>query len=175
MQDMTDKPEDISSQLPEEPPKMEALAHEDPVARATETETGVQAAAEMTGGRVVEGEMLPKPKSSLKVLVPILAIMVVAAIWGFMPMPLNADLAKLGTVTDKGAYHEIHYKGDSYGAEQELQKIFPELIAEKAKPKEGDNEVAVYTDGKHFIDVVGLQGKEPAYIRVMKRKNLSRF
>jgi len=164
------------------------MPEHDPVVDAAKAVSGEHAAEEMVApvaatappagavsGSVIEGEPMPRPKSSLKILLPLLGLMLIAAIWGFMPMPLHPEIAKMGTVTDKGEFHEVLFKGDAYAAEQKLQQIFPELIAEKAKPDEGENQVAVYTDGKHFIDVVGQQGKEPAYIRVMKRKNLSRF
>ena len=127
---------------------------------------------ENVGAGRVEAVDVPRKGSSMKVLLPILVIMVVFAIWAFMPRPIDPKLEKLGKASDKGAYYEIVHPGDAFDVQQALSDIYPELIAEKAKPNEGKNEVAVFSGTGGTIEVVGLQNVKPTVIRVMKSRNL---
>lgn len=171
MPGMSNDPEGIGGgQLPDEMPKMDAMQEMDPVVGSVGATVGkaeVAASHEAT----IPGK---KGKSSMVFLMPVLIIMVVFAIWAFMPTAMDPALSKLGKVTDKGAFYEIEHKGDAADAQRELQDIY-ELIAEKAKPNEGKLEVAVFSGASTTIEVVGAQGVKPTIIRVMKGRNLDKL
>lgn len=147
---------------------MDSMQEHDVVVESTAHTAGQPEADRMA----MASDLPPERRSSMKILMPILVILVIFAIWAFMPRPLDPKLSKLGKVTDKGAYYEIEHAGDAYSAQQELANIFPELIAEKSEPNEGKNEVAVFSGASTPIKVVGLQGTKPSFIRVMKGRNL---
>lgn len=174
--------------MPEETPQMHSMQEHDPVADAAQEAVGVgavQADDVLKPEETVKPapaaappnthDAMPAPKSSLTILLPILLILAAFAVWAFMPMALDPNLAKLGKVTDKGAYYEIEYPGDGYAAVEEIGKLMPELIAEMAKPEENGKPVTPYSDGKTHLDVVGDQNTKPALIRVMKQANYTKL
>src|SRR5689334_7484917 len=114
------EPMPTGHEMPEETPHLTAAQEHDPVVEAAEEAVGVGAAK---ADKVVEAgsaDVIPAPKSSLKILLPILLILVAFAVWGFMPQSIPPELAKLGKVTDKGGFYEIEFPEDAYAASTEL-------------------------------------------------------
>lgn len=121
----------------------------------------------------------PKPvvggNSSLKILLPVLAVLAAVAVWAFMPSPVDPLLGKLGKVSDQGQYYAIEYPGDMYSAVEAVESTYPDLA--EPDPRNGPGALAqsvVLKDGVREVEI-SVGTKTSTMIRYKKQPNYARF